>query len=881
MFYRNSSCGGGYNRRNFLKHTSLLFSGALALLMLIFTGCKADVTPNGGGGETAPAIEMKTGPEIQTELQKIGFTTVTSFELSSTIPSFSILSNPDNIVVLSEGYTTEEFLDSLLNSTGEKPSVCIAWKDGDTIYYYANGYTDKGYKIPLNPDSSKMFDAESYIPLTHLDLSGFDTSNVTNMSRMFYRLSSVETLDLSGFNTAKVTDMSYMFCAMNIKTLDLSSFNVKSLTNTENMFASNDKLERIYVKAGTDWNVSAKVTNSENMFYYCLKLVGGNGYNYNGYRNISYARIAGLNGEEKGYFTDAKTKGVLQRIELNTTNVKKEYFKGTTLDTTGLSITAYFKDSYGTETTNTVTAGYETSYDFSTTGQKEVTVSYTKDGVTKTASYTVTVKDGYKVTVKHMQENIADSNYTLVTEEEFGVNPGASFTPTAKSYEDFTTPTVSAQTINDNTTIELKYARKVCRLIFKATTTNGTMLQFDNSYASDIKKLPGIKSVTMKTLADTTIPTVTIAAKCGADLSKLTYNHYLKAKGYIFSSVQKPSGYTDSSNLDSDNYPKKAKADFDNTSWTIKWRLPTIYICDQDHGNNLSYYLRELGADKSAVKFIPSATPKPSSVSASQVMQISTDYLPPNYNTRAETKAYAWVEMDGVTPVIKYYAEYGNASNKEGYPTLPYTDCRYMFTDCKNLQEIDLSGFDLSNATNMSYMFNKCTALKTVKFGKVDTSKVTTMREMFMECENLTKFDYSGFVKSACQDLHCMFYGCKKLSSVNTTGWNTSNVTTMNSMFYECESLTTLDLSSFDMTSCTNVQWMFVRCSYLTTIYAKSGTNWGAKTWSGTNADAPFSGCNKLKGSQGTTYDSSVTGSSVSRAKIDGGTSSPGYFTAK
>ena len=459
MFYRNSSCGGGYNRRNFLKHTSLLFAGALALLMLIFTGCKADVTPNGGGGETAPAIEMKTGPEIQTELQKIGFMTATSFEASSALPSFSILSNPSNIVVLSEGYTTDEYLDSLLNSTGEKPSVCIAWKDGNTIYYYANGYTDKGYKIPLNPDSSKMFDAESYIPLTHLDLSGFDTSNVTNMSRMFYRLSSVETLDLSGFNTAKVTDMSYMFCAMNIKTLDLSSFNVKSLTNTENMFASNTSLERIYVKAGTDWNVSAKVTNSENMFYYCLKLVGGNGYNYNGYRNISYARIAGLNGEAKGYFTDAKTKGVLQRIELNTTNVKKEYFKGTTLDTTGLSITAYFKDSYGTESTTTVVAGYETSYDFSSTGQKDVTVSYTKDGVTKTASYTVTVKDGYKVTVKHMQENLADSNYTLAEEEEFGVDIGASFTPTVKTYDDFNSPSVSSTTINSDKTIELKYSR--------------------------------------------------------------------------------------------------------------------------------------------------------------------------------------------------------------------------------------------------------------------------------------------------------------------------------------------------------------------------------------------------------------------------------------
>jgi surface protein len=859
------------------KLTSIFLASSLLFGAAFFAGCSGEASSS----VPLPAIEMKTGPEIQTELQKIGYKTATSFEASKTGPSFSILSNTNNIVVLSENCTVDEYIDKLL--AGEKPSVCIAWKDGDTIYYFANGYTDKGNKIPLNPDSSKMFDAESYIPLTHLDLSGFDTSNVTNMSRMFYRLSSVETLDLSGFNTAKVTDMSYMFCAMDIKTLDLSSFNVKSLTNTENMFASNDTLERIYVKAGTDWNISANVTNSKNMFYYCNSLKGGNNYSYNGSRDITNARIAGLNGIEKGYFTDVKTKGVLQRIELDTTNVKKEYFKGTTLDTTGLSITAHFKDSYGTESTTTVVAGYETSYDFSTTGQKEVTVSYTKDGVTKTASYTVTVKDGYKVTVKHMQENLADSNYSLVEQEEFGFAPGTSFTPTAKSYEDFTTPTVSAQTINDNTTIELKYARKVCRLIFKATTTttNGTMLQFDNSYASDIKKLPGIKSVTMKTLADTTIPTVIIAAKCGADLSKLTYNYYLKAKGYKFSSVQKPSGYNDSSNLDSDNYPKKAKADFDNTSWTIKWRLPTIYICDQDHGNNLSYYLRELGADESAVKFIPSATPKPSSVSASQVMQISTDYLPPNYNTRAEAKAYAWVEMDGVTPVIKYYAECGNASNKEGYPTLPYTDCRYMFTECKNLQEIDLSGFDLSNVTNMSYMFNKCTALKTVKFGKLDTSKVTTMREIFMQCENLTKFDQSGFVTSACTDMHCMFYDCYKLTSVNTSGWNTSNVTTMEALFFECGDLTTLDLSMFDMTNVTNIRWMFVRCTNLTTIYAKSGTNWGTKTWSESNAEAPFSGCNKLKGSQGTTYDSSVAGGSVSRAKIDGGSTSPGYFTAK
>ncbi|MBR0155162.1 MAG: BspA family leucine-rich repeat surface protein, partial [Treponema sp.] len=755
----------GHNGKKSLKQASRLFAGALVCAALLFTGC-AQPSGGGSGGGSAPAIEMKTGPEIQTELQKIGYKTATSFEASATGPSFSILSNPNAVVILSENCTIDEYIDRLLN--GEKPAVCIAWKDGDTIYYFANGYTDKGKKIPLNPDSSKMFSAGSSIPMAHIDLGGFDTSNVTNMSEMFKYLQNVTTLDLSGFNTAKVTDMSNMFNSMEIKTLDLSSFNVKSLTNTKSMFASNDYLERIYVKAGTDWNISANVTNSETMFYYCLSLKGGNNFTYNGGRDIAYARIAGLNGIEKGYFTDVKTKGVLQRIELNTTNVKKEYFKGTTLDTTGLSITAYFKDSYGTESTTTVVAGYETSYDFSSTGQKEVTVSYTKDGITKSASYTVTVMDGHKVTVKHMQQNLADNNYTVFEEEEFGLDPNASFTPTVKSYEGFTKPAVSALTINEDKTIELKYSRTIVTFTFAAVAEDGTRLQYDSSYKTNISSITGVTSVTFQTLNDSSLPLLTIKAKCGTDLSNL--KNYIKAKGYKFVSIN-PINYTDDSNLENGFY-KKVKENMNNIGCILNWRLPVLYMCDQNHGNNLSNYLNDLGANKSATKFIPSKTPMPAGLASSQYNEISLRELPPDYRTHTEVLAYAWVEMVGSSLVIKYYAEYGNASNADGYPTLPYTDCRYMFTGCKNLQEIDLTGFDLSGATNMSYVFNNCTALKTIKFGKINTANVTTMRELFMQCTNLTSVNLpNNFVRSKCTDLNCMFEGCEKLTSVNTTGW--------------------------------------------------------------------------------------------------------------
>lgn len=74
--------------------------------------------------------------------------------------------------------------------------------------------------------------------LTTVDLSGWDTSNVTDMNHLFQYCSLLTSLDVSGFNTSKVTDMSYMFfyCS-SLKTLDLSSFNT-SKVNSYSSFAS-------------------------------------------------------------------------------------------------------------------------------------------------------------------------------------------------------------------------------------------------------------------------------------------------------------------------------------------------------------------------------------------------------------------------------------------------------------------------------------------------------------------------------------------------------------------------------------------------------------------------------------------------------------------
>jgi surface protein len=95
-------------------------------------------------------------------------------------------------------------------------------------------------------------------------------------------------------------------------------------------------------------------------------------------------------------------------------------------------------------------------------------------------------------------------------------------------------------------------------------------------------------------------------------------------------------------------------------------------------------------------------------------------------------------------------------------------------------------------------------------------------------------------------------------------------------MFDYCTSLTSLDLSSFNTSKVTDMRWMFYSCSKLTTIYAGSG--WSTAATTDSNSDGMFRECTKIRGGQGTTYDASHTNRLY--ARIDGGPSNPGYFTA-
>ena len=109
--------------------------------------------------------------------------------------------------------------------------------------------------------------------LISVNMSGFDTSSVTDMSYMFQNCRSLTSLDLSGFDTHSVTDMSWMFqMCINLTSLDLSSFDTGNVTDMIGMFRNCSSLTSFDL-SGFD---TSRVTDMRWMFKNCSSLISVN-----------------------------------------------------------------------------------------------------------------------------------------------------------------------------------------------------------------------------------------------------------------------------------------------------------------------------------------------------------------------------------------------------------------------------------------------------------------------------------------------------------------------------------------------------------------------------------------------------------------------------
>ena len=123
----------------------------------------------------------------------------------------------------------------------------------------------------------------------------------------------------------------------------------------------------------------------------------------------------------------------------------------------------------------------------------------------------------------------------------------------------------------------------------------------------------------------------------------------------------------------------------------------------------------------------------------------------------------------------------------------------YMFADTSNLQNLDLSEFDITNVSSMENMFSN-SKIQSLTFKNKVSNKARVFTNMFTYCVNLTTLDLG-------------------IETYVTGGTGVSNRILLNGMFNSCTLLTELDLSGLIInTNIYNTANMFNGCTNLTKI---------------------------------------------------------------
>ena len=125
----------------------------------------------------------------------------------------------------------------------------------------------------------------------------------------------------------------------------------------------------------------------------------------------------------------------------------------------------------------------------------------------------------------------------------------------------------------------------------------------------------------------------------------------------------------------------------------------------------------------------------------------------------------------------------------------------YIFWGLDNMEDVDISGWDISNVKFMKGIFSNCTKLKKIiGIENLDVSKLENANNMFFCCKKLVELDLTKWNPVSLQYTRQMFYECSNLKIIkNIENWQLPNVKDVSYMFCDCAKLD-VDLSNWDLT---------------------------------------------------------------------------------
>ena len=181
------------------------------------------------------------------------------------------LDNKDVSLEARKNYSFDKFKTFYFKNRKTINSLCISNSTYFRLVQFSNfesltSLTFDNYK-PKSKSYQGLF-AFCYL-LTNIDVSGWDTSQVTDMQSMFHLCSSLTNIDVSGWDTSQVKNLYGMLngCS-SLTNIDVSGWDTSNVTNMQGVFSGCSSLTNIDVSG---WDTSNVITMSA-IFYCCTNL---------------------------------------------------------------------------------------------------------------------------------------------------------------------------------------------------------------------------------------------------------------------------------------------------------------------------------------------------------------------------------------------------------------------------------------------------------------------------------------------------------------------------------------------------------------------------------------------------------------------------------
>ncbi|MEQ7214850.1 BspA family leucine-rich repeat surface protein [Enterococcus asini] len=614
-----------------------------------------------------------------------------------------------------------------------------------------------GSKVTAGENLTELF--ANYPGITAIEnLANFDTSQTTNMSKLFAGYQGAGTLDLSGFDTSKVTNMSEMFSGCtNLETLDLRGFVTTEVTDMSEMFYECGKLTALDV---SELDTTAVITMSS-MFSGCEKLTALDvtGFDTANVKGMSYM------------FYNCKNLEVLDVSKFDTTKattMSGMFRMCSKLETLDLR-------DFHTENVTSMSGMFEYA-----TALKELDLSSFDSG---------------KVTTMNFMFFHCESLTTL-------------------DISSFVTPAAALDTSGMFASVPLQKLTLGKEWMMPSNTVLRTSKWFvvKNATITELATTPA-----MITSHNDDKQTRSYYAEDGFDFTTPVVVSFDSQGGSSMSGqiievgelVQKPDDPKKSGHRFfgwSTSETEVALFDFEKTAIQGDMTLYALWSKTGEYADGGNWWLD------------PDGTLMLSGGTLNTVSSSDIPWLAYRDDVKKVVFASAVKAGEKISQLFAVHKKLMTFENLANFDTGSVKDMRALFIGCDSLSTLNLSNFDTSQVQNMKDMFYGCSGLDSLDLSNFDTSQVQDMESMFEGCSNLDSLDLSSFDTSQVQNMQSMFSSCSGLTVLDLNGFDTFQVHYMQYMFAECSSLATLDLSSFDTSQVQNIQSMFVGCSDLDSL---------------------------------------------------------------